>query len=169
MLDENLLRDLAASVNSLESSRKLADAEITNMRVRVDAHIATTQEQFKSLTATMSEIRDMARDNRNITIGFDGNNGLRGNLASLVRDVTDMAKDFEFLRQTAKNYTEMKTWFMRLIATSLCAIFFQFVGNMWSLNHQQAKQDSLREHILKITSYIDQQKDESSKAKSLAK
>ena len=165
MLDENLLRDLAASVNSLESGRRLADAEITNMRVRVDAHIATTQEQFKSLTATMAEIRDMARDNRNITIGFDGNNGLRGNLASLVRDVTDMAKDFEFLRQTAKSYTEMKTWFMRLIATSLCAIFFQFLGNMWTLNTQREKQDSLREELIKITSFIDQQKEDSSKAR----
>jgi len=165
MLDENLLRDLTASVNSLESSRRLAEAEITNMRVRVDAHIATTQEQFKSLTFTMSEIRDMARDNRNITIGFDGNNGLRGNLTNLVRDVTDMAKDFEFLRQTAKSYMEMKTWFVRLLVTSLCAIFFQLAGSLWSLNVQKAKQDSLREDIAKLMSRVEQQKDGGTKSR----
>lgn len=77
MLDETIIRDLSTSVSALESHRRLAEVEITNMRVKVDAHIATTQEQFKNLVSTMAEIRDMARDNRNITIGFDGNNGLR--------------------------------------------------------------------------------------------
>jgi hypothetical protein len=166
MLDETIIRDLSTSVSALESHRRLAEVEITNMRVKVDTHIATTQEQFKSLAGTMSEIRDMARDNRNITIGFDGNNGLRGNLASLVHDVTDMAKDFEFLRQTANSYIEMKTWFVRLLITSVCAIIFQLAGGLWSINMQNAKQDSLREDLLKLTAYIEkQQKEEAIKAR----
>ena len=157
MLDETIIRDLSTSVSALESHRRLAEVEITNMRVKVDAHIATTQEQFKSLVSTMAEIRDMARDNRNITIGFDGNNGLRGNLASLVHDVTVMAKDFEFLRQTANSYSEMKTWFVRLLITSVCAIVFQLAGGLWSINMQNAKQDSLRDDILKVTAFIEKQ------------
>lgn len=170
MLDETIIRDLSNSVSTLESHRKLAEAEMTNMRVKVDAHIATTQEQFKALAATMSEIRDMARDNRNITIGFDGNNGLRGNLASLVSDVTEMAKDFEFLRQTANSYIEMKTWFVRLLITSVCAILFQLGGGLWSFNNQNAKQEALREDILKVTAFIEkQQREELSKAKTSLK
>ena len=166
MLDETIIRDLSTSVSALESHRRLAEVEITNMRVKVDAHIATTQEQFKSLVSTMAEIRDMARDNRNITIGFDGNNGLRGNLASLVHDVTVMAKDFEFLRQTANSYIEMKTWFVRLLITSVCAIVFQLAGGLWSINMQNAKQDSLRDDILKVTAFIEkQQKEEITKAR----
>lgn len=77
-----------------------------------------------------------------------------------------MAKDFEFLRQTANSYIEMKTWFVRLLITSVCAIVFQLAGGLWSINMQNAKQDSLRDDILKVTAFIEkQQKDEITKAR----
>jgi hypothetical protein len=103
----------------------------------------------------------MARDNKHITIGVDGNNGLKGTLAILVKDVHTMTKDFEFLRQTAHSYVEMKSWFVRLLATSLAAIVFQFVGAAWTLNTQATRQDVFKEDMSKIVAYVNkQQQDE---------
>ena len=165
MLDETVFREMSTSIVELEAHKRFIDSEISNIRVKMDSHIVTTQEQFESLASTMSEIRDMARDNRNITIGFDGNNGLRGNLTSLIREVSEMTKDFEFLRQTAKGYVDMKSWFMRLLVTSLCAIAFQFFSNIWSINSQIMKQEALRVDVLKALSVIEKQREDPSQPK----
>lgn len=167
--EEPSIRDLLLDVTELQSQKKLTDAEITNIKIRLESYIATTQEQFRLLGATINEIRDMARDNKHITIGVDGNNGLKGTLASLVKDVNSMAKDFEFLRQTAHSYVEMKTWLIRLLITSVAAIIFQFAGAAWTLNMQASKQDAFKEDLNKVVAFINKQQDDFSKSKASLK
>jgi hypothetical protein len=155
--DEHSIQAISLAVAELESQKRLTDAEITNIKIRLESYISTTQEQFRTLGATVTEIRDMARDNKHITIGVDGNNGLKGTLEILVRDVTAMIKEFEFLRQTAHSYVEMKTWLIRLLITSVAAIIFQFGSAFWTMNMQTTRQDSLREEMTKVTAYINKQ------------
>jgi formamidopyrimidine-DNA glycosylase len=167
--DDPDIRELASDVTELQSQKKVTDAEITNIKIRLESYIATTQEQFRTLGATINEIRDMARDNKHITIGVDGNNGLKGTLASLVKDVHSMTRDFEFLRQTANSYVEMKTWLIRLLITSVTALVFQFAGAAWSLNLQAAKQDAFKEDLNKALSFINKQQDDYAKSKASLK
>lgn len=155
--DDSSIQTISLAVAELESQKRVTDAEITNLKIRLESSITTTQEQFRNLGVTVTEIRDMARDNKHITIGVDGNNGLKGTLEILVRDVNAMIKDFEFLRQTAHSYVEMKTWLVRLLVTSIVAIIFQFASAFWTMNMQTARQDVLRDEITKVTSFITKQ------------
>jgi hypothetical protein len=157
ILDENLFRDITSTVADLKTQKSLTDAEITNIKIRLESYIATTQEQFRTLGSTITEIRDMARDNKHITVGVDGNNGLKGTLEILVRDVTTMTKDFEFLRQTAKGYEETKNWFARVLVTTFIAIGLQFIGSVWTMNMQNNKQDTIREDLGKVMAFVNKQ------------
>lgn len=166
--NEPNIHDIVSDVIELQSHKKLTDVEITNIKVRLESYIATAQEQFRTLGATVNEIRDMARDNKHITIGVDGNNGLKGTLAILVKDVNSMTKDFEFLRQTASSYVDTKAWLMRLLFTSVAAIVFQFAGAAWTLNTQASRQDAFKDDLSKILAYVaKQQQDDSVKTKPL--
>jgi hypothetical protein len=97
----------------------------------------------------------MARDAKHISIGVDGKNGLRGSLELLVKDMSGMTEDLEFLRQSAHSYNETKAVLLKLFATSAMAILIQFAAAVWCVSAINARQDSIRQDVNRVLTLID--------------
>lgn len=162
-LTDNTLHELVESVNNLQSDKKVTIAELDSIKIRVEANAVTVQEQLRALERSVLEIRDMARDAKHISVGVDGQNGLRGSIANLTRDVNSMTQDFNFLRQTANNYTETKNLLLRLFVTSAVAVIIQFGGAVWFVSSLHSKQESIREDLNRVIRHIDKINDDQSK------
>ena len=158
-----LHHDIVTALAELQSQKKLTDSEITNIKVRLETDTHNTHEQLKNLEKSVSQIRDMARDAYVIGVGVDGKNGLRGSLESLARDVTRITEDFEFLRQTAHSYVEIRSFLLRLFVASAATILLQFGGAIWYASSQYSRQESLRNDMNRVISYIDKRSEESSR------
>ena len=154
-LHENSLQNLTALVAELQSDRKVTVSELDSIKIRVESNAITVQEQLRALERSVLEIRDMARDAKHISVGVDGQNGLRGSIANLTRDVNTMTQDFNFLRQTAQNYNETKNLLLRLFMTSAVAVIVQFGGAVWFVSSLHSKQESIREDLNRVIQHID--------------
>lgn len=157
------LHELTGAVNALESDRKVTVAELDGIKIRLESNALTVQEQLRSLERSVMDIRDMARDAKHISVGVDGQNGLRGSIANLTRDVNSMTQDFNFLRQTANNYNETKNLLLRLFVTSAVAVIVQFGGAVWFVSSLQSKQESIREDLNRVIRHMDKMYDEQSR------
>jgi len=157
------LQELFESVNDLQSDKKVTVAELESIKIRLESNALTVQEQLRALERSVLDIRDMARDAKHISVGVDGQNGLRGSIANLTRDVNSMTQDFNFLRQTAHNYTETKNLLMRLFVTSAVAVVVQFGGAVWFVSSLHSKQESIREDLNRVIRYIDKSYDSQGK------
>jgi len=159
------LQELLETVNSLESDCRVREAELDSIKIRLESNALTVQEQLRGLERAVQDIRDMARDAKHISVGVDGQNGLRGSIANLTRDVNSMTQDFNFLRQTANNYTETKDLLMRLFVTSAVAVVVQFGGAVWFVSSLHSKQETIREDLNRVIRHIDKTYDEQGKAR----
>ena len=163
------LHELFESVSNLESDRKVTIAELDSIKIKIESNALTVQEQLRGLERSVLDIRDMARDAKHISVGVDGQNGLRGSIASLTRDVNSMTQDFNFLRQTANNYTETNNLLLRLFVTSAVAVIIQFGGAVWFVSSLHSKQESIREDLNRVIRHIDKVNDEQVKGQHNAK
>jgi len=163
------LQELFESVTELESNRKVTVAELDSMKIKLESNALTVQEQLRGLERSVLDIRDMARDAKHISVGVDGQNGLRGSIATLTKDVNSMTQDFNFLRQTANNYTETKNLLLRLFVTSAVAVIVQFGGAVWFVSSLHSKQESIREDLNRVIRHIDKINEEQSKGSHISK
>jgi hypothetical protein len=159
------LQELHDSLIELQGDKKVIVSELDSMKIRVESNALTVQEQLRALERSVLEIRDMARDAKHISVGVDGQNGLRGSIANLTRDVTSMTQDFNFLRQTAHNYNETKNLLLRLFVTSAVAVIIQFGGAVWFVSSLHSKQESIREDLNRVIRHIDKTYDEQGKTR----
>ena len=164
---ETTLQNLSDSVKDLQNNYKSLVNEIDAVKIRVESNALTVHEQLRGLERSILEIRDMARDAKHISVGVDGQNGLRGSIANLTRDVTSMTQDFNFLRQTAQNYTETKNLLLKLFVTSAAAIIVQFGGAVWFVSSMHSKQETIREDLNRVIRHIDKIYDDAASSKNL--
>jgi hypothetical protein len=164
---ETTLQNLSDSVKDLQNNYKSLVNEIDAVKIRVESNALTVHEQLRGLERSILEIRDMARDAKHISVGVDGQNGLRGSIANLTRDVTGMTQDFNFLSQTAQNYTETKNLLLKLFVTSAVAIIVQFGGAVWFVSSMHSKQETIREDLNRVIRHIDKIYDDAASSKNL--
>jgi hypothetical protein len=163
MSSEQDLLQLANAIGQLQEQKKLRDAEVDNLRTRLEAHILAVASQMKAIENSLSDTRDMARDVKHISIGVDGRNGLRSAVQELVTDMSAITKDFGFLRQTADNYVDMKTMLFRLFAASAAVLLAQFASAVWYLSAQHSEQQAMRQELNRVISYMDNRQAEATK------
>ena len=154
---------IMAALSDLQSHKKVTDAEISNVKIRIDSLSSTVKEQVSNLERAVLEARDKARDAMHVSVGVDGKNGLRGSMETMLRELTSMSEDFTVLRQTAQNYTETKDFLLRLFVSSAVAMFIQFGGAIWFLSSMHNKQENMREDLNRVITYIDKKSDEHAK------
>jgi len=147
----------------LENQKKLIALELNNIKLKMDNLIATDNEKLDALDIAVSEAREKARDAMHVSVGVDGKNGLRGVMEILIRDVANMSKDIEVLRQTANSYTETKTLLARLFTSTALALFLQFAGAIWFVSALHSKQESIRQDLNRVLLYIEKQPTETVK------
>jgi hypothetical protein len=147
--------NIMATLSDIQSHKKLTDAELSNLKLRIESFASTVKEQIGNLEKNVLEVRDKARDAMHISVGVDGKNGLRGSMETMLREVTSMSEDFAVLRQTAQNYNETKDFLLRLFVSSAVAMFIQFGGAIWFLSSMHNKQENMREDLNKVISYVD--------------
>ena len=143
----------------LRNQQVLIDSEIENVRVQLTGLSENTKKSIESLEHSMHTVRDMARDVMHISIGVDGKNGLRGVTAGLSEQVGVLAKDFGFLRQTADSYVEMRETVLRYFATAALGLLLQFTGAVWYFSGQHQQQQTLKDDLSKVLSFIEKQQE----------
>jgi hypothetical protein len=94
-----------------------------------------------------------------ISVGVDGRNGLRGSIANLSEQMAVLVKEFGYLKETAHSYVEMKELVMKFFATAAVGLFFQFAAAIWYFSGQHQQQQSMRDDLNKVISYIDKQQE----------
>ena len=148
-----------AAILQLQNQKLIRDAEIDNIRQNISNMTLETNETLKALEAAVSSVRDMARDAMHISVGVDGRNGLRGSIASLSEQMAVLVKEFGYLKETAHSYVEMKELVMKFFATAAVGLFFQFAAAIWYFSGQHQQQQSMRDDLNKVISYIDKQQE----------
>ena len=131
----------------LRNQNILIEAEIENVKHQLTGLAENTKKSIESLESSMLAVRDMARDVTHIAIGVDGKNGLRGITANLSEQVGILAKEFNFLRQAADSYVEMKQTVLRYLATAAVGLIVQFAGAIWYFSGQHQQQQIGRAHV----------------------
>jgi hypothetical protein len=148
-----------AAILQLQNQKLIRDAEIDNIRQNLSNMTLETNETLKALEASVSSVRDMARDAMHISVGVDGRNGLRGSIANLSEQMAVLVKEFGYLKETAHSYVEMKELVMKFFATAAVGLFFQFAAAIWYFSGQHQQQQSMRDDLNKVISYIDKQQE----------
>lgn len=148
-----------AAIVQLQNQKAGISAEIDNVKQKLITFTADTNQNMKTLEESIQEIRDMARDVMHISVGVDGRNGLRGSMHTLTEQVHVLVKEFNFLRQTADSYMEMRSFVLKFFATAAFGLFLQFAGAIWYFSGQHQQQQALRNDLNKVLSYIDKQQD----------
>lgn len=149
----------AAAIMQLQNQKLLRDAELDTIRQKLSVLDTDINDNIKSLEASISSVRDMARDAMHITVGVDGKNGLRGSISNLSEQMGVMVKEFSFLRETAHSYVEMKSWVLKSFVTAAVGLSLQFAGAIWYFSGQHQQQQALRQDLNKVLAYIDKQQD----------
>lgn len=148
-----------AAILQLQNQKLIRDAEIENIRQNLLNMTLETNETLKTLEASVSSVRDMARDAMHISVGVDGKNGLRGSLTNLSEQMAVLVKEFAYLKETAHSYVEMKQLVMKFFATAAVGLFFQFAAAIWYFSGQHQQQQAMRDDLNKVLSYIDKQQE----------
>jgi hypothetical protein len=149
-----------AAIIQLQNQKLIRDAEIEVIRDKISSISSETADSIKSLEHSVINIRDMARDAMHISVGVDGKNGLRGSMATLSEQVSVVAKEFGFLRQTADSYVEMRSIILKFFTTASIGLFFQFAAAIWYFSGQHQQQEALKADLNKVLAYIEKQQEQ---------
>jgi hypothetical protein len=147
----NNYHDVITSITELQGQSRSTDHELSKL-----------ENSMEALEKSVSEIRDMARDAKHISIGVDGRNGLRGTLDHLSKDVGKLTEDMHLVKEAANNYNSNKAFLYKLIATSFVTVIIQFGGVVWYVSANHSQQQALRNDVNRIISYVDKQIDQNS-------
>jgi hypothetical protein len=149
------LHDVITSLTELQGQKKLTDIEIS----KLEETIVGTKDHLKELEKSVSEIREMARDAKHISIGVDGRNGLRGTLDNLAKDVRKLSDDVEVVKKAADDYVGTKAFLIKLLLGSFMGVISQVCFAVWYVSKQTAQQDAMKEEVSRLLVKIDQQKE----------
>lgn len=151
-------QEVITSITELQGQKKLTDVEIS----KLEETAADTKDHLKSLEKAVSEIREMARDAKHISIGVDGRNGLRGTLDHLVKDVSKLSSDVEIVKKAADDYVGTKEFLKRVILASFMGIIGQVTFAVWYVSAQHAQQESMKADVTRLLARMDSQADANS-------
>lgn len=151
----NFHHDVITSLTELQGQKKLTDAELS----KLEEAIIDTKEHLKELDKSVSDIREMARDAKHISIGVDGRNGLRGTLDHLARDVNKLATDVECVKKAADDYVGTKEFLKRVILASFMGIMGQVTFAVWYVSAQHAQQEAMKADVSRLLARMDKQAD----------
>jgi len=150
-LDQRSLLSLKADVDML---KRLMTMEIDSLKTRVENITDTTKLQYQDLERTLNDTREKVRDALHISIGVDGQNGLRGTMNTVRSDLSAITKDLEFLRMSAHSYNSTKQLFTRLFTSTAVAIFIQLMGAIWFVSAMHSKQEAIREDLNRVLTQV---------------
>lgn len=145
--------DVISSLTELQNQKKLTETAIS----KLDQAILDTKDHLKELDKSVSEIREMARDAKHISIGVDGRNGLRGTLDHLAKDVSKLASDVEFVKKAADDYIGLKSFFTKLLVGSFMGIMTQVCFAVWYVSAQHTQQEALKADVTRLLAKVDGQ------------
>lgn len=151
----NFHHDVITSLTELQGQKKLTDAELS----KLEEAIIDTKEHLKELDKSVSDIREMARDAKHISIGVDGRNGLRGTLDHLARDVSKLTVDVEIVKKAADDYTGTKSFLSKVVLGSFMGIVSQVCFAVWYVSAQHTQQESLKADVSRLLARMDRQAD----------
>lgn len=147
------IHDVITSLAELQGYKKLTDIEI----LKLEETITATKDHLKELDKSVSEIREMARDAKHISIGVDGRNGLRGTLDLLAKDVRKLSSDVEVVKKAADDYVGTKAFLTKVLLGSFMGIVTQVCFAVWYVSAQHTQQESLKADVARLLAKADTQ------------
>ena len=147
--------DVITSLTELQGQKKLTEVELS----KLGETILDTKDHLKELEKSVSEIREMARDAKHISIGVDGRNGLRGTLDHLAKDVRNLAADLEIVKKAADDYVGTKSFLSKLVVASFMGILGQICFAVWYVSAQHTQQEVLKADVSRLLARMDTQAD----------
>lgn len=148
-------QDVIAAITELQGQKKFTESELS----KLEETIIATNDHLKELEKSVSEIREMARDAKHISIGVDGRNGLRGTLDHLTKNVSKLAADVEFVKKAADDYIGLKSFFTKLLVGSFMGIVTQVCFAIWYVSAQHTQQEALKADVARLLVRTDHQSD----------
>lgn len=148
-------QEVITSITELQGQKKLTDVEIS----KLEETTSDTKDHLKSLEKAVSEIREMARDAKHISIGVDGRNGLRGTLDNLTKEVAKLSADVQTVKKAADDYVGTKDFLKRVILGSFMGIVGQVTFAAWYVSAQHTQQEAMKADVSRLLARMDRQAD----------
>jgi len=168
--------DISKTQAQLDTARKLTEMELENMRRQMEQTDLRTTKRLEDLEESVKDVSKELRASSqqidkvlHICIGVDGSNGLRGNVGSLNAKVDAICRDFEYVKQTAKNYNDMKSWLVKFCISSSLAFLVQFGGGVWFFATMHSHQEATRSDVNKTMTLTETLKEQVERLKPVTK
>jgi hypothetical protein len=156
--------NLTMAIAELQSKQKALEQELGDIKIKLEANNISAGDQLRNLEKSLQDVRDKAIDAMHISVGVDGQNGIRGDVKEMSAKLSTLSESLYVLRQTANSYVEIKSLVLRLFVASAMTILCQFGAAVWLVSSLHSRQESMREDINRVLLILDRRQEPPSKA-----